>query len=118
MIQYEMGDGMVFQWILASGIFMFGLFFYMGQCHISCSLDGATPSCSMADDTQTCPPISTFAMLGGVLWATGNVLTVSIIKTLGLATGMLTWGVRFSPCACAHTRTLRLATAPFTSARL
>jgi hypothetical protein len=33
------------------------------------------------------------AMLGGVLWATGNVLTVPIVKTVGLSLGLLTWGM-------------------------
>ena len=91
--KFKTGDGMVFQWVLASGIFLFGLFFYIGQCHTVCELVGSMPSCSAAPDSHTCPPISSFAMLGGALWAAGNVLTVPIIKTLGLSLGMLTWGM-------------------------
>jgi hypothetical protein len=31
-------------------------------------------------------------MLGGALWCLGNAFTISIIKTIGLATGLLIWG--------------------------
>merc|ERR1719181_2549050 len=31
-------------------------------------------------------------MLGGALWATGNVLAVPVIKLVGLSLGLLIWG--------------------------
>ena len=38
------------------------------------------------------PEFQPFAMLGGVLWATGNVMCVPIIKTIGMGMGQLIWG--------------------------
>nr|XP_060635593.1 transmembrane protein 144-like [Anolis sagrei ordinatus] len=32
------------------------------------------------------------AMVGGFLWATGNIMVVPIVKTIGLALGLLIWG--------------------------
>ena len=75
---------MFFQWTLASGIFIMGVFMYIFQC--STYFAGTT-------GVHQCPSFQPFAMLGGVLWATGNVLTVPIVKTLGLSLGMLTWGM-------------------------
>jgi len=39
------------------------------------------------------PQFEPFAMLGGLLWATGNMMTVPIIKMIGLSLGMLVWGL-------------------------
>ena len=36
---------------------------------------------------------SLFAMIGGAVWATGNLCTVPIVKCIGLARGLLVWGV-------------------------
>lgn len=74
---------MFFQWTLASGIFVMGVFMYLFQC----SQGGSGPS------GKGCPSFQPFSMLGGALWATGNIMTVPIIKTLGLSMGMLTWGM-------------------------
>lgn len=38
------------------------------------------------------PKFQPFAMLGGILWATGNICSVPVIKTIGLAQGLLIWG--------------------------
>jgi len=81
--KYKTGDGMFFQWTLASGIFLMGVFMYLFQC----SQGGSGPS------GAGCPAFQPFSMLGGALWATGNIMTVPIIKTLGLSMGMLTWGM-------------------------
>ncbi|XP_069868360.1 transmembrane protein 144 isoform X2 [Dipodomys merriami] len=39
-----------------------------------------------------CPKFWPFAMLGGCIWATGNIAVVPIIKTIGLGLGILIWG--------------------------
>jgi hypothetical protein len=81
--KFKTGDGMFFQWTLASGIFMMGIFMYLFQCS-----QGGTSGSGTG-----CPAFQPFSMLGGALWATGNIMTVPIIKTLGLSMGMLTWGM-------------------------
>eukprot|EP00746_Dinoflagellata_sp_MGD_P142414 gnl/MRDRNA2_/MRDRNA2_75382_c0_seq1.p1 gnl/MRDRNA2_/MRDRNA2_75382_c0~~gnl/MRDRNA2_/MRDRNA2_75382_c0_seq1.p1 ORF type:complete len:338 (-),score=54.81 gnl/MRDRNA2_/MRDRNA2_75382_c0_seq1:38-1051(-) len=42
---------------------------------------------------QGFPQIEAMAMLGGALWATGNVVCVAIIQAIGLGPGVLTWGM-------------------------
>eukprot|EP01087_Luapelamoeba_hula_P003874 TRINITY_DN1375_c0_g1_i2.p1 TRINITY_DN1375_c0_g1~~TRINITY_DN1375_c0_g1_i2.p1 ORF type:complete len:143 (+),score=3.38 TRINITY_DN1375_c0_g1_i2:223-651(+) len=39
------------------------------------------------------PPFEPIAMIGGVLWAHGNLMVVPIVKTLGLSLGLLIWGM-------------------------
>ena len=82
--KYKTGDGMFFQWTMASGIFVMGIFFYIYQC-------GTLKN--SANNVSQCPSFQPFAMLGGAVWATGNVLTVPIVKTIGLSLGLLTWGM-------------------------
>uniref|UniRef100_A0A1I8BSD6 Transmembrane protein 144 n=1 Tax=Meloidogyne hapla TaxID=6305 RepID=A0A1I8BSD6_MELHA len=38
------------------------------------------------------PPFQPLAMLGGLLWAIGNLTAIPIIKTIGLGMGILIWG--------------------------
>ena len=65
------GDGMFFQWILCLSIWLvgFGLQLYRNSAF---------------------EPYSAF---GGMFWASGNVLTVPIISSIGLGLGMLVWGI-------------------------
>lgn len=65
------GDGMVVQWIVCSAIFFSGVVTYIAT--------GA-------------PPFQPLAMLGGLLWAIGNLTAIPIIKTIGLGMGILIWG--------------------------
>ncbi|ESP03690.1 hypothetical protein LOTGIDRAFT_137008 [Lottia gigantea] len=67
--KYETGDGMFFQWILCSAILASGLV-----------LQAIRPS--------TFYPI---CLLGGAIWATGNICVVPIIKTIGLGLGLCIW---------------------------
>jgi len=67
----ETGDGMFFQWVLCSAIWITGL---------------------ITNCIQNSPTFYPFAMLGGFLWSTGNICVVPIIKTIGLGLGMLIWG--------------------------
>ena len=69
--QYKTGDGMFFQFVMCTGIWTVGL---------------------IVNLVREQPEFQPFAMLGGVLWATGNVMCVPIIKTIGLGMGMLIWG--------------------------
>uniref|UniRef100_A0AC34RNW5 Uncharacterized protein n=1 Tax=Panagrolaimus sp. JU765 TaxID=591449 RepID=A0AC34RNW5_9BILA len=38
------------------------------------------------------PPFNLTAALGGVLYATGNIASVPIVKGIGIGLGMLIWG--------------------------
>ena len=69
--RYETGDGMFFQWVLCCAIWCCGLVVYC---------------------VQGCPTFQPVAMLGGAIWATGNIMSVPIIKMLGLSLGLLIWG--------------------------
>nr|XP_008110233.1 PREDICTED: transmembrane protein 144 [Anolis carolinensis] len=61
---------MFFQWVLCAGISAVGL---------------------VVEFTQRSPTFWPLAMVGGFLWATGNVTVVPIVKTIGLALGLLIW---------------------------
>lgn len=69
--KFETGDGVFFQWVLCIAIWHVGL------------IVGAI---------RRFPKFYPLAMFGGALWCTGNVTTVFIIKTIGLAQGFLIWG--------------------------
>ncbi|XP_042594241.1 transmembrane protein 144-like isoform X2 [Cyprinus carpio] len=65
------GDGMFFQWICCSAIWFVGL----------------------VTDTLFRPSRAhPAAMLGGALWATGNITAVPVVKFIGLGLGILLWG--------------------------
>uniref|UniRef100_A0A803VUF5 Transmembrane protein 144 n=1 Tax=Ficedula albicollis TaxID=59894 RepID=A0A803VUF5_FICAL len=66
----DTGDGMFFQWILCASIWIVSL---------------------VVNLIQNCPRFWPLAMVGGFLWATGNVTVVPIVKTIGLALGLLIW---------------------------
>uniref|UniRef100_G1KST7 Transmembrane protein 144 n=1 Tax=Anolis carolinensis TaxID=28377 RepID=G1KST7_ANOCA len=68
--KFDVGDGMFFQWVLCAGISAVGL---------------------VVEFTQRSPTFWPLAMVGGFLWATGNVTVVPIVKTIGLALGLLIW---------------------------
>lgn len=69
--KFETGDGMFFQWILCSAVWVVGIAIYCARGF---------------------PTFQPVAMFGGVLWATGNVLCVPVIKLVGLGLGLLIWG--------------------------
>ncbi|XP_053921079.1 transmembrane protein 144 [Cuculus canorus] len=68
--KFDTGDGMFFQWILCASIWIISL---------------------VVNLIQNCPRFWPLAMVGGFLWATGNVTVVPIVKTIGLALGLLIW---------------------------
>ncbi|XP_040904333.1 transmembrane protein 144b [Toxotes jaculatrix] len=67
----ETGDGMFFQWINCAAIWFVSM---------------------VGDLMLQSPKFHPFAMLGGVIWATGNIAAVPIVKAVGLGLGILIWG--------------------------
>lgn len=70
--KYETGDGMFFQLIMCVGIWIVGVVVQIIRA-----------------DTAKFEP---YAMLGGMVWALGNVCVTPIIKCIGMALGLLIWG--------------------------
>jgi len=70
--KFETGDGVFFQWILCCSIWLSGM---------------------VVNIARNFPPFQPFAMLGGFLWCTGNMMVVPIIQMIGLGLGMLVWGL-------------------------
>ncbi|XP_059141078.1 transmembrane protein 144-like isoform X2 [Physella acuta] len=68
--KFYTGDGMFFQYILCSGIFLVGVVVQLIR------------------NSEFQPLV----MLGGTIWATGNLCVVPVIKTIGLGLGMSIWG--------------------------
>lgn len=69
--KFETGDGMFFQWIVCSAILLSGMVLQLVR-------------------HSTFYPI---VMVGGVLWETGNIMVVPVIKTIGLGLGLCIWGM-------------------------
>lgn len=65
------GDGIMFQFIMCSAIWMVGLVVQM---------------------IQHSPKFYPVATVGGIIWVIGNTLTFTIIKMIGLSLGILIWG--------------------------
>ncbi|XP_067898251.1 transmembrane protein 144-like isoform X3 [Heterodontus francisci] len=68
--KFDTGDGMFFQWILCAAIWIVSL---------------------LVNLILKCPKFWPLAMLGGCVWATGNITVVPILKTIGLGLGVLIW---------------------------
>jgi glucose uptake protein GlcU len=68
--KYKTGNGIYFQWVLCSAIWFTGF---------------------VVNGIRDFPPFQPLAMLGGVLWCTGNMLTVPIIKLIGIGKGQVLW---------------------------
>lgn len=67
----EVGDGMFFHWVSCSAIWLVSL---------------------VGDLMLQSPKFYPLAMLGGVIWATGNVAAVPILKAIGFGLGVIIWG--------------------------
>ena len=57
--------------------------------HCVCPLQCVECYTEKDDGSTSCPAFEPLAMLGGAIWATGNVMVVPIVKTLGLGLGMV-----------------------------
>jgi len=68
--KYKTGNGIYYQWVLCSAVWFAG---FVVNC------------------VQNFPPFQPLAMLGGALWTTGNMLTVPIIKLVGIGKGQVLW---------------------------
>lgn len=68
---YPTGDGISFVWMFASGVFMVGISTILINGKAIFVYTG---------------------LLGGSLWASGNMCVVPIVKTIGLGLGLLIWG--------------------------
>ncbi|XP_026111676.1 transmembrane protein 144a isoform X1 [Carassius auratus] len=66
----DTGDGMFFQWILCAAIWTVSL---------------------VVNIILHSPKFWPLVMLGGAIWATGNITVVPIVKTIGLGLGLLIW---------------------------
>uniref|UniRef100_A0A8C6UB69 Transmembrane protein 144b n=1 Tax=Neogobius melanostomus TaxID=47308 RepID=A0A8C6UB69_9GOBI len=66
----EMGDGMFFYWVSCSAMWLVSL---------------------VGDLMLQSPTFYPLAMLGGVIWATGNVMAVPILKAIGFGLGVIIW---------------------------
>jgi len=69
--KYQVGDGISFMWTSSAGIFIVGL-------------------CTIFINGKSLFVYS--GLLGGSLWASGNLCVVPIVKTIGLGLGFLIWG--------------------------
>ncbi|XP_038555558.1 transmembrane protein 144b isoform X2 [Micropterus salmoides] len=67
----ETGDGMFFQWVTCAAIWTVSM---------------------VGDLVLQSPKFYPFAMIGGFIWATGNIAVVPIVKAIGLCLGILIWG--------------------------
>eukprot|EP00455_Lapot_gusevi_P008580 TRINITY_DN1375_c0_g1_i2.p1 TRINITY_DN1375_c0_g1~~TRINITY_DN1375_c0_g1_i2.p1 ORF type:complete len:334 (+),score=108.65 TRINITY_DN1375_c0_g1_i2:79-1080(+) len=65
------GDGMFFQLVMCIAIWIAGLIVYL---------------------VRGAPKFEPIAILGGVLWTSGNVCVVPIIRCIGMGMGLLIWG--------------------------
>uniref|UniRef100_A0A3P8XHV8 Transmembrane protein 144a n=1 Tax=Esox lucius TaxID=8010 RepID=A0A3P8XHV8_ESOLU len=64
------GDGLFFQWVLCAAVWSVSL---------------------VVNIILGSPTFWPLAMLGGAIWATGNITVVPIVKTIGLGLGLLIW---------------------------
>jgi len=102
--RYETYDGMFYQWVMCSAIWMTGLFIQLlifawpslvgDEDNWGAHSEAMTPE-QMIHSGRPDPYSVKFvpmACLGGALWATGNTLSVPVINMIGLSLGLLIWG--------------------------
>mmetsp|Transcript_10639 Transcript_10639/g.22616 ORF Transcript_10639/g.22616 Transcript_10639/m.22616 type:complete len:355 (+) Transcript_10639:241-1305(+) len=97
--RFETGDGMFYQWVMCSAIFIYGVLLQLLLFLHPYESDALPPSCANATTLMlTARPdahsvkLYPFAILGGALWATGNTMAVPVINLIGLSLGLLIWG--------------------------
>lgn len=72
MKRYEVGDSIFFQFIQCVAIGVYGVFFNW-FVHM--------------------PHFEPFAMLGGAMWATGNLCCLIVVRLIGLGIGLVLWAL-------------------------
>lgn len=70
--KFDTGDGMFFQWVYCSAAMFVGIIIQW---------------------IRGCPTFYPLVMLGGALFATGNICVVPIVKCIGLGLGLCIWGM-------------------------
>jgi len=102
--RYEAYDGMYYQWVMCTAIFMVGLvvqlFLFLVPPDGDVPPDGIGNTSGLTDADRLLlgrPDLYSvkfvpFAAFGGALWATGNTLSVPAINCIGLSMGLLIWG--------------------------
>lgn len=69
--KYNTGDGIFVQWVMCSAILAIGV---------------------IVNALKDFPQFQPLAMVGGFMWAVGNLTAVPIISMIGLGQGILVWG--------------------------
>eukprot|EP00397_Hematodinium_sp_SG-2012_P036357 GEMP01039240.1.p1 GENE.GEMP01039240.1~~GEMP01039240.1.p1 ORF type:complete len:359 (+),score=51.49 GEMP01039240.1:20-1096(+) len=90
--KFDAGDGFFFQWILCIGIWVTGWI-----CGCIAGWPDLTPSIREADGNGS-QRWQILMILGGALWATGNVVVVPVIGAIGLGVGLCIWGTSNMIC--------------------
>ena len=85
--KYDTGDGLFYQWCMCSAIFVWGVLLQLGLFLFG-AVDAGAPRCEGTASVEFFP----LAAFGGVVWATGNMLSVPIINRIGLGLSLLIWG--------------------------
>nr|CDJ90944.1 Protein of unknown function DUF1632 domain containing protein [Haemonchus contortus] len=75
--RFDASNGIFVQWVMSAGILCVGM---------------------VVNAFEVFPKFQPLAMVGGALWALGNVTAVPIMNILGLGMGMLIWGA--TNCIC------------------
>jgi glucose uptake protein GlcU len=95
---------MFYQWVMCTGIFIWGvgvqlvMFGIDDPLYSGKSSNEALPALTAKDlvEAASTDPYSVkffpYAILGGFFWATGNTMSVPVINSIGLGMGMLIWG--------------------------
>jgi len=95
--RFETGDGMFYQWMMCSAIFIFGLvlqlalFFHPFESDLPNTHETGDEHLIAKPDSFSVK-FFPFTILGGALWATGNTMAVPVINWIGLSMGLLIWG--------------------------
>ncbi|KAI6651541.1 putative membrane protein [Oopsacas minuta] len=72
--RYNIGDGIFFQWMVCTGVWICGLVVHL---------------------IQSSAHFYPLAILGGVIWSGGNVFLIPMIRLVGFNTGVLMWSLVF-----------------------
>ena len=80
--RYDMQDGIVFQFWSAVGVMLVGV----------CTLFVSANENAVNSTHDFRPVLSWYGIIGGAMWALGNLLTVIIVNRVGLGVGLSIWG--------------------------
>ena len=86
--KYDTGDGMFYQFVMCCAVWSLGLVLnlIMSDSSVAFSRDAGLVVALKS------PPFAPLAMVGGFIWASGNVMSVPCINFIGMSLGLLIWG--------------------------